>query len=358
MANMLDYLRKYGSLTFQQMEINPVDALIFSTCAYLHFDGLISEREPEAPSIRELSQMFLELSEEGQEARMRGEKDRELLRLLGESRRFGSLKVTEAAAESDEQEEIQFAAVTFLLEPDGAFVAFRGTDSTLVGWKEDFNLSFLDAIPAQWAARDYLEKIAEKYQGDLYVGGHSKGGNLAVFAAAKANPGTQKRIRAVYNYDGPGFSTAVLADPGYQRVLGRVHTFVPQSSVIGMLLEHEGPYTVVQSAELGLMQHEPYSWEVKGTDFVHLKEVTEGSRAVDETIRLWLASLSRKEREDFVEALFEILQEGGVRHVSDLSQPKHLYAVLKRLGQEDEKTRLMMADVLVQLMRAAAQTFF
>ncbi len=239
-----------------------------------------------------------------------------------------------------------------------AFTAFRGTDNTLVGWKEDFNLSFLDTIPGQWAARDYLEKIAERCPGTLYAGGHSKGGNLAVFAAAVCSPEVQARIRSVYNNDGPGFSGAVLEQPGYQAVLGRIQTFVPQSSVVGMLLEHEEPYTVVRSGQVGLMQHEPYSWEVLGSDFVRLKQVTQGSRLVDQTIKTWLSELSRQEREAFVEALFELLENADIRHLSEAAKPKNLYTILQKLGREDDKTRLMIARVLSRLVWAAAQTLW
>ncbi len=358
MANMLDYLAWRGDLSLEEAKIGPVDALILSELSYLHFDRLIPENPREALSIRELSQTFLELPKDVQKKRVRSTKDLELLELLGKSGRFGPLGITAARELSDEEREIQFAAITVLLGKGSAFAAFRGTDNTLVGWKEDFNLSFLDTVPGQWAARDYLEETARQCPGVLYAGGHSKGGNLAVFAAAGCSPGVQGRIRAVYNNDGPGFSGAVLEQPGYQAVLGRIHTFVPQSSVVGMLLEHEEPYTVVQSNQAGLMQHEPYSWEVLGSDFVRLGQITEGSRMVDQTIKSWLSELSRQERETFVEALFEILEEADIRHLSEAAKPKNLYTILQKLGREDDKTRLMIARVLSQLVWAAAQTLW
>lgn len=358
MANMLDYLVWRGDLSLEQAGIGPVDALILSELSYLHFDRLVPEEPGEAPAIRELSQAFLELPEDVQKKRVRSTKDLELLELLGRSGRFGPLRITAAREQSDESREIQFAAIAVLLGKGDAFTAFRGTDNTLVGWKEDFNLSFLDTILGQWAARDYLEKIAERCPGTLYAGGHSKGGNLAVFAAAVCSPEVQARIRSVYNNDGPGFSGAVLEQPGYQAVLGRIQTFVPQSSVVGMLLEHEEPYTVVRSGQVGLMQHEPYSWEVLGSDFVRLKQVTQGSRLVDQTIKTWLSELSRQEREAFVEALFELLENADIRHLSEAAKPKNLYTILQKLGREDDKTRLMIARVLSRLVWAAAQTLW
>ena len=125
-----------------------------------------------------------------------------------------------------------------------------------------------------------------------------------------------------------------------------------------MLLEHEEPYTVVRSGQVGLMQHEPYSWEVLGSDFVRLKQVTQGSRLVDQTIKTWLSELSRQEREAFVEALFELLENADIRHLSEAAKPKNLYTILQKLGREDDKTRLMIARVLSRLVWAAAQTLW
>ncbi|MCI8556302.1 MAG: DUF2974 domain-containing protein [Lachnospiraceae bacterium] len=357
MANMLDYIAWRGDLPFSQSPVSPVDGLILSTLSYIQFDNMLSNNPHEAITLSELSQMFLELSEEAVKSRLRTPKDAELIQALGESRRFGSLRLTAAEELLDEEKELQFAAITLLLEDGSAFVVFRGTDGTLTGWKEDLNLSFLDEIPGQRAARDYLEKIAGIYPGRLYAAGHSKGGNLAVYAAIRCEDHIRDRIQAVYNYDGPGFLKKVLADPGYREILSRVHTFVPQSSVVGMLLEHEEPYTVVHSTEEGLLQHEPYSWEVQGSGFAELRKVTAGSRMVDETIKDWLAGLSAEERKTFIDALYEVLKDSDVKHIGELAEPKKIYAALQKLGQEDVKTKVMLAGVLIKLIKSIGENF-
>lgn len=356
MPNMLDYLSERGDTPFSRLPLTPVDALILSTLSYIQFDHLIAKEKREAPNLLELSQMFWELPDEGRKHRLRDSRDEELLASLGKSRRFGDLRLTEAKELFDERRELQFAAVTFLLEDGKALAAFRGTDGTLTGWKEDLNLSFLDVIPGQQEAQAYLEELAAAVPGDLYTAGHSKGGNLAVYAAIRSEDETRARIKAVYNYDGPGFRKKVLEDPGYAELLDRIHTFVPQSSVVGMLLEHEEPYTVVQSNEEGLLQHEPYSWEVSGDGFRELSQVTEGSRMVDETIKNWLAGLSVKERENFIETLYEILKTSGAKHVGELAKPKNLLIMAQRLGEEDEKTKEMLWGILLQLAKAAVKT--
>lgn len=353
---MLDYLTWRKDLTFFQSPVTPVDALLLSALSYVQLDGLVSGKYEEAPTLRELSQMFQELSREALESRLRDSRDETLIQALGESRRFGSLGLTGAWELLDEEKELQFAAITLLLEEGGAFVAFRGTDGSLTGWKEDLNLSFLDVIPGQQAAAEYLEEAGRKCPGDLYVAGHSKGGNLAVYAGARCSKGVKERIRAVYNHDGPGFRQNMLEDPGYQEILDRIHTFVPQSSVVGMLLEHKEPYTVVHSTETGLLQHEPYSWEVSGADFVRVRQVTEGSRMVDETIKNWLAQMSISQREAFVDALYELLCDADITRIGELARPGKIYAVLQELGQEDEKTRRMLMRTIAKLIWAAAET--
>lgn len=352
MANMLDYLLWRGDLPFSCSPVSSVDGLILSALSYIQFDNMLSKNPHEAATLFELSQMFQELPEEALESRLRDSKDAALIQALGESRRFGSLRLAAAKELLDEEKELQFAAVTLLLEDGGAFIAFRGTDGTLTGWKEDLNLSFMDVIPGQEAAREYLEETARICPGRLYAAGHSKGGNLAVYAAIRCEDNIRKRIQAVYNYDGPGFRQKVLEDPGYREILNRVYTFVPQSSVVGMLLEHEEPYTVVRSTEEGLLQHEPYSWEVQGNGFVELRQVTAGSRMVDETIKDWLADLSVEERKNFIDALYEVLRASDVKHIGEITEPKNLYVILQKLGQEDTKTKLMLAGVLIKLIKA------
>ena len=358
MPDMLEYLSQRGAESFDEAPLSPVDALLLSTLSYIQFDNLISRDPKEAPSLFELSQMFQELPKEAAKSRFRDSRDAKLLEAIGRSRRFGNLRLTAAKELADEKKELQFAAVTLLLEDGGALAAFRGTDGTLTGWKEDLNLSFLDVIPGQQAARDYLEEIAELCSGELYTAGHPKCGNLAVYAAVRSRGDIRKRIRGVYNYDGPGFRQKVLEDPGYRELLGRIHTFVPQGSVVGMLLEHEEPYTVVRSTEEGLLQHEPYSWEVSGDGFAELTRVTAGSRMVDETVKSWLAGLSDKEREHFADTLYEILRASGAERLSDLTRPGNIFAVLQKLGGEDEKTKKMLIDVLLQLIKAAAGTIY
>lgn len=356
MPSLIDYIAAQGSQTLDDSPLSAVDGLVFSAMSYIHFDGLIPDDPAQAPTIKEVAVSIFALPEKGRLTRVRSLENQQLLEAMTKSRRFSGLRLTGFRDIKSPDLEMQFSAVTVLIGND-AFVTFRGTDGTLIGWKEDFNLGFLETVPGQWEACNYLSQMAESVPGSLWAGGHSKGGNLAVFASACAFPGIRERLKAVYNYDGPGFSQAVLSTPGYRDLLPLIRTFVPQSSVIGMLLGHEECYTVVLSNRKGLMQHDPYSWEIKDGNFVRLKEVTQKSCLVDQTLKKWITSLSPQEREAFVDTVYEILQSSGASRTGELLLPDNILEIAKSLLKESPEVTLdKILLPLMALVRAAGET--
>ena len=290
MANVFDYLKWRGDLSFTQDPPNAVDALIFSGLTYIRYGGDV-ERHPETPvTLKEAAEAFF--GREGHETCCRVEKDLDLLHAAAITRRFGETRICMYRDLLIPEQETQFAAMTFLLDDGSMFLAFRGTDNSLVGWKEDFNMTFQQTIPAQRLAQQYTRDVSQEYFRPMRLGGHSKGGNLAVFAAARSSPMIQEQILEVFNNDGPGFTKYLMGDPGYVSMVPRIRTYVPQSSVIGMLLEHEEPYTVIRSKSIGLLQHDLYTWDVLGKEFIPVEEITEGSQFVDATIKTWFADMT------------------------------------------------------------------
>lgn len=345
MANVFDYLDWRGDLPFSAAPFSPPDNLILCCLSYVHFGGIVGGVGEEPVSLAHAAELFAASGEEKE--RVRVPSDGELLKKAAKTRRFADLRLCRYVSRLDFEEEKQFAAVTFLLPDGSVYAAFRGTDSTLVGWKEDLNMSFLESVPAQEDALAYLKDTAVRCPGPLRTGGHSKGGNLAVYAASLAPQAVQDRLLAVYNNDGPGFSGDLLRRPGSRRIADRVHTFVPQSSIVGMLLEHDEDYLVIRSSGAGPMQHDPYSWEILGPDFVRLESVTQGSRLVDRTLKDWLAELEPGDRRGFIDSLYEILSSTNAVSLGDLStgRLKNALAMLEasnRLSRE-EKARLSHA---------------
>lgn len=353
MANIFDYLKWRGDLSFSQSPPNGVDALIFSGLAYIQYGGQV-ELLPEIPvTLKEAAEDFFAL--EDHEERSRVLKDQDLLAAAAATERFGNCKICMYRDQLIPEQETQFAAMTFLLDDGSMFIAFRGTDNSLVGWKEDFNMTFQQTIPAQRLALQYVREVAQEYIRPMHLGGHSKGGNLAVFSAARSSPMIQERIEQVFNHDGPGFTKYLMGDPGYLAMVPKIRTYIPQSSVIGMLLEHEEPYTVIRSKSVGLLQHDLYTWDVLGRGFLPVEEITEGSQFADATIKAWFASMSNQERNQLVDVMFGLLGTGGVDSIQELLHPKNIRMYIKTLSN-DENLRRILSTEFLGLIDAAKKT--
>jgi len=353
MGSMFDYLSWRGDLSISTVPITPVDSLIYSTLVYLDFGGIVPKDMCHPIPLHVAADAFLRLTDA--EQRVRVKSDLDLLRAAAEAPRLRNTRLAFYRSKLIPEEETQFAAMAFLLEDGTVFLAFRGTDYSLVGWKEDFNMSFQDSVPAQREAAAYVREFADSWPVLLRLGGHSKGGNLAVYAAAKAGPDIQKRILQVYNLDGPGFTESLMGDPGYLAMVPKIATYIPESSVIGILLEHEEPYTVIRSRQVGPLQHEVYSWEIMAGNFLTKEEISSGSRFIDRTVKNWIADMSAEQRSAFVEALFDLVSSGGASNVGDLLHPKNIQAIFRTLNT-NEQTRKLLSGEFLEFLKAAVET--
>ena len=355
MATVFDYLKWRGDLSFAQDPLNPVDGLIFSVLSYIPFVGQAAETPNEPIALRDAAADFLSLDD--YESRVRAKNDAMMLRAAAETARFGGCKMVLYRDQFAPEEETQFAAMTFLLPDDTAFVAFRGTDRSLVGWKEDFNMAFQEAVPAQLLAQDYVREVAAEYVMPLRLGGHSKGGNLAVYGGIFVPLAIQRRISAVWSNDGPGFYGAVLETPQHARLEGRIHSIVPKSSVVGMLLEHEESYTVVDSDQTGLWQHDGFSWQVLGAGFVTLRQVSRQGRRNDLALKEWVRRLPVDQREKFVDGLFEVLTASGATTLTDLKEDgfRAAGAMVRAMKDMEKDTRDALFNAIATLFRSNIQ---
>lgn len=350
MASMLDYILWRGDLSFTQSAPNEVDALIFSTLSYIPFGPLVSDHPEEVVTLRQAAMDFLENRDP--DGYVRGRNDLELLKTAGESERFGNIHITEYRQVFLKESDTQFAGVTFLLDDGSVFVSFRGTDNTMVGWKEDFSMCFRGEIPSQTQAKQYLQDVVMEHPGPVRVSGHSKGGNLAIYAVSQSLPAVRKRIIAVYNQDGPGFSKDFLTNPGYREILPILHTQLPQSSIIGMILYRIEPVGVIRSKQVGIMQHDPFSWEVMGPSLVHLEALSGNSIFLQLTIENWLMEMDIETRVRMVNMLFDLLASENVEVTGDLFQPKNLVSLISRV-RSSEDLRKNLTEDMTGLFRAA-----
>lgn len=353
MGTMFDYLKWRGDIEFSQIPMNPVDALILSTLSYVWFDNIITEKRNVRITLRDAAKAFLQLN--GIDEMVRVKDDIELLKAAALTERFGKMELAFFRNIYDPDKEIQFAALTCFLDDDTAVVVFRGTDQTLAGWKEDFNMAFCDEIPSQIEALRYVTEFAESTGMSFYITGHSKGGNLAVYAAAKASDDIKERIIQIYNHDGPGFTEHLMGDPGYLAIVPKIRTYIPQSSVVGMLLQHEEEYTIVKSRHYSLMQHNPYYWEIMGPGFVLMEEVTDSSVKIDKALKKWMEELTIEERSNLIDTVYGFLTEDGASNVKDLLRPKYVGKYITKL-RKNEKQRSYMTGELVDLLRTLKET--
>ena len=354
MANILDYLNLRGNLPMDRFSFQEVDNLILARLSYLPMDEEISSEWTRPVALKEAAEKFLSSDKVG---RVRMEEDLTLVKAMQAGNRFADMLLSGFVNRFDKQEQKQFCAVTATLG-DAHYIAFRGTDNTLVGWKEDFNMSFMTSVPSQREAVAYLNRAAKSLEGKLTVVGHSKGGNLAVYASAFCEREVQERIQKVYNNDGPGFDRSIIRQPGFTRIRDRIQTFLPQSSVVGMLLEHEEPYTIIRSSQVGLMQHDLYSWEVQRDHLVELERVTAASRFIDYTIKAWVANMTREQREKLVDVIYGLLEQTKARTVKELTTNwfKNALIIVRSARNLDEETREMLLKTVVQLFKCARES--
>ncbi|MBQ2829672.1 MAG: DUF2974 domain-containing protein [Oscillospiraceae bacterium] len=362
MANILDYIDWRGDLNFAQSPFNEVDNLILAELAFLDFAQIVSPFDGGDPiTLRHAAALYF--ARENGFAEDMGvlvpDSIPELLRRCAQSARFGDVLLYGYDAQLDLAREKQFAAVSMALSDGTVYIAFRGTDDTLVGWKEDFNMSFLPVVPSQAESLVYLRRAAQVYRRfKLRLGGHSKGGNLAVYSAVQCEEAIQRRIAAVYNNDGPGFSSDILQTEAYRRMEERILTIVPQSSVVGMLLTHAERYTVVCSDQVGLWQHDGFSWAVRGASFVQLDDISSEGRFYDAALKELVTQLTPAQREAFSNALFEVLSATDAQTLTELREDgfRAAAAMVRTIGDLDKATRAVLRDTVRLLLRIGAKT--
>lgn len=355
MNNVLAYLEWRGDLSFSQSGFNEVDNLILSLLSYFDFKEMLPAPGEGEISVEQACQVYFhdrDTPAPPDEPANSGRTLQWLLYAMAQCRRYKKMKLSCAVDIFDKDSATQFYALCIHINRNRAYLSFRGTGDDLVGWKEDFLLACIPEIPSQREALNYLERVAALYPEKTFMlGGHSKGGNLAVYAAASASEEIQNRIVSVWSNDGPGFQNEMLISDGYQRIAFAVHHIVPKSSVVGMLLAHDEHYKIVDSSQVGLLQHDGFSWVVSGNHFIELEELTIQSVKADRAISKWLQGLSLEERRQFVDCLFGVLYASGETTLSEVRRDKlkALTASLPHVKEIPNDSRERIIEFLVLL---------
>lgn len=345
---------------FDELPFNAIDSLILSCMAYVR---LPDQALPALTNDKGTAFKELYLAEEF--AKMfytvySAPHSKDLLAALCASPRFRNMKVKDYQQKSDAQSSMQFAAVCFQLNENLAYVAYRGTDATVVGWKEDFNMAFQYPVPSQEMASRYLEEVSQHLKGSLIVGGHSKGGNLAVYASMNVSEAIQDRILSIYSLDGPGFPNEILNSEAFGKIAQKVKKILPQSSVIGMLLEHQEDFTIIKSNRFSVWQHDPYSWEVEHDHFIEISHLTPGASYLNRTINAWLMQITPSERERFISSLYRILAKNDTKTSKEFKNqiPHYLPYYIQAASELDEDTKHFLKNTLKEMAALSIKSIY
>lgn len=345
-------------MSFSAAPLNDVDNVIFSILSYIDYSGIIANFDG-ISDILDRAVKFSDVIEQIEtyypERRYLGvmlpETIFDVAFAAAKSRRFSDVLVNGFQNLVSETENIQFSATTFILPDETVFISYRGTDDTLVGWKEDFYMAFESPVPSQIKALEYLNVIASKTDLPIRLGGHSKGGNLAVWSAVKSSGNIKKRIINVYSNDGPGFSHDFYETDEFKDISSCFTKIIPDSSVVGLMLEENNYYKVVKSSEKTFYQHNPLSWEVNVTEFMPVDDISPFSKKSDRVLKQWLASLSKDERREFVDMVFNALGSGNAKTLTDInsSRMKSAASVAHSMKTMDKESRKKLIAVLRRL---------
>lgn len=357
MSHIVSYVKRQKENTFAEVPFNEVDALVLSQFIYLKLDGMIPTTSEKKESVY-LYEIANNLDYDKVFMDERYRKDNiELFEAMVDSRRFRRMQMNYFSDITSVLAETQFSAMTVFLEEGPTVVIYRGTDETMVGWKEDFNMIFKEPVTGQSLSAMYLQQVSELFTGDYIVTGHSKGGNFAIYAAMNVEEKIQNRIEKVYSFDSPGFRPEILESVDFNKIKGRIIKYLPHSSIFGMLLQSRETYQVVECFSIGVLQHNPYNWQVVENEFKKVEELDKGSLFFYETYNEWLYGLSDEELQAYSEIWYKVMQEA---HISTMlaftKEPgKTMLQLIDAIKEMDDKTKEMAKALAHGLIEVAKE---
>ena len=353
MGIIFDYLDQVAYDSIYDTPFNELDMLMLTEITYLPFDQIVSDQMSPDCTCR----LFEAAEKMPQDLSMLVTKNRlKLLEKIASSTRFKNIKLMGYVNDIDPDVQKQFAAMIFKIKPDSYVLTFRGTDDSIIGWKEDFHMTYMDQVPAQKTAVNYLRKAMDALPGQFILTGHSKGGNLASYAASQIEPEYQERIQSIYSYDAPGLNHSVITSQGYQTISEKIKRYIPQGSIVGMMLETPKQAQIVKSTAIGgLAQHDTFSWQISDQTFVLLDNLNPDSLQVDKTLKNWVDSVSDEELKDFFDLFFGLILDAGISSINDLTKLENFNKILavfenaNALTDEERDMLTRLAKLLVDM---------
>ncbi len=350
MEHIIDYVKKYGDISFQEKPFTEVDALVLAQFSYLKFNRLVPRLTDRGESIS-LIEIAKCMDKKVIFADERYEKDnRALFGAMINGKRFQSMRLNYFTDIIDTEVETQFSALTCFPQDSLPVIVYRGTDENIVGWREDFNMAFKRPVTGQRLATLYMNQVGLRISDRFIVCGHSKGGNFAVYASMNAIDSIQKRVEKIYSFDGPGFRPEILSSEDYGKIESRVEKFIPHSSLVGMLLENHENYRVVESSTFGVLQHNPYTWLLEGDSYKKVDDVYKGKKIMNQSMNEWILRLNDEQLSIFINTLFYVLEGADKKTTSEvtLDWKKSMLGMLAAVKNIDEETKDMIKRIILQ----------
>lgn len=357
MGNIIDYVEEYGKYSLLERPFNEVDSLVLCQLTYLSYGEFVSGIKEEGHPVS----IQLIYRHPGRDKILDDywyrQNNKTLFEAVARSRRFGTLKMNYYVNIINEEEQTQFCAMTYVLEDKNIYLAYRGTDATIVGWKEDLNLAFSRPLNSQKLATEYMNQVAGYIAGEFYAGGHSKGGNLAVYAAMNCKEETREKLLRVFNHDGPGFRPEIRQQGHYEEIKDRIVKFIPRSSLVGTILEDQRDFEILESYGVGMLQHNAYSWKVEGNAFVRAQNMSQGKLRRDAALNEWILSLTEEETHAFVDTLYEVVAASEASNVFQFGADwkKCLQHVLEAAREVDDDTKKAIMGIIRSLFEISGE---
>ena len=359
MSNIYDYIEKNCDSLFSEEPFCEVDALVFAWLSYFEIENLqnvgyncINLTLQEL--VMAAGKILGSIEEPGKLGKLVSSSTGAwMLKKVAKKKRYKNVRISDFKTVNDSVKNTQFSVTSYSLDNGMEVVAFRGTDTSVAGWKEDCMISYSSEIPSQKLALEYLNSRTGK--SELIITGHSKGGNLALYSAAKCRNSVLTRIVGIYNFDGPGFCFDIKETENYSTIADKIHSFIPGSSIVGLLLNHMDDYTVVASSNAGILQHYAFYWIIQGRCFVTQETRNISSRSMDTAFQKWLKELSFEDRKKFVETIFSIFEGAGVEYFDDITSEgfSAMKSIFLKMRNLDEKTSSMVKSFFRALMEAS-----
>lgn len=363
MENIIGYVKEWGKYSFLEKPFNEVDSLVLCQLVYLNFEKFVPGPDTGSHPVGIQSIYIHPDRDKILDDYWYRENNKELFGAMAASVRFGNIKMNYYVNIIDQEEETQFSAMTYFLGDDmpkegNVYIAYRGTDATIVGWKEDLNLAFSKPLHGQYLAVEYMDKVAEKIGRGFYAGGHSKGGNLAVYAAMNCKEETREKIRKIFNNDGPGFRPEIRQQGNFQAIEEKVVKFIPRSSLVGMILEGHSEYEIVESWGIGLFQHNTYSWKIEDGALVRAQNMTSAKIRRDNALNEWILSLSEEEIHIFIDTLYEVVSASEASNIFEFGADwkKCLQNIIQAAKGVDDATRKAIHKVTRSLFESLGES--